>query len=130
MNLVVGQRDHERHNYLVGDDGRFVPIDNSGCMYGDWLTTELTGQQFDDIRSLEFHAPTWTQALRERVQHRLEPLTAAVIEAVFAALPPEAVTWHDEHAGIGYYAPGTLAKKEVRIRKNVEALRRWAGRDR
>lgn len=130
LNLVVGQRDHERHNYLVGNDGRFVPIDHSGCMHGDWLTTDLRAQQFDDIRSLESHAPTWAPALRERLQHRLEPLTAVVIEAVFAALPPEAVKWHDDAAGVGYYAPGTLAQKEVRIRKNVEALRRWAGRER
>lgn len=68
--------------------------------------------------------------MRERVQNRLEPLTEAVVGAVFAALPPEAVAWHDEHAGIGYYAPGTLAKKKIRIRKNVEVLQRWARRDR
>jgi hypothetical protein len=130
LNLVLGQRDHERHNYLVGNDDRFVPIDHSGCMYGDWLTTDLKPQQFDDARSLESQAPTWAPALRERVQHRLEPLTAGVVEAIFAALPPEAVKWHDAAARLGYYVPGTLAQKGVRVRKNVEALRRWAGYER
>ena len=129
VNLVIGQRDLERHNYLVGDDGRFVPIDNSGCMYGDWLSTDLVLRQFDDIESLEPLARTWTDELRERVQRRLEPLTPGVVGTVFAALPPDAVAWHDTAAGIGYYAPGTLAQKEVRIWKNVEVLRRWAGHE-
>lgn len=125
VNVVIGQRDHERHNYLVGDNERFIPIDNSGCMYGDWLTTDLTVQQFDNIRSLELHVPTWTDARRERVQRRLEPLTAEVVESAFAALPLEAVAWHDAAAGIGYYAPGSLVKKEARAKSNIEELRRW-----
>lgn len=129
INVVIGQRDHESHNYLVGDDGHFIPIDNSGCMYGDWFTTDLSASQFNNIRSLEPQAPVSTEAIWERVRHRLKPLTTEVVDAVFAALPPEAIAWHDTAVGIGHYAPGTLAQKQARVRKNVEALRHWVGHE-
>jgi hypothetical protein len=129
MNIVVGQRDHQLHNYLVDSHDRFVVIDNSACMYDDWLTNELTSRHFDDVSSLEPLDRGWPAALMERVQRRFEPLTEAVVNTAFTAVPTEAVAWHDAAAGIGYYAPGTIAQKQARVGKNVKALRRWAGLD-
>lgn len=114
VNRVIGQRDHRLQNHLVGTNGRFIPLDNGDCMDARWLSTEMLPQAFADL--------TLSDALRQR----LEPLTAAAVDSIFAALPAQAVAWHDDAVGLGYYAAGTLAAKRERVTTNVSALRRWA----
>lgn len=117
VNRVVGQRDHRRQNHLVGEDGRFIPVDNGDCMDADWFAAELQPRDFAAGQRCEGAA------------RRLGALTTAAVDAIVAGLPAEAVDWHDAAVGLGHYVPGTLAEKRARLIANVGALRRWAGLD-
>jgi hypothetical protein len=126
-NVVVGQRDHELHNYMVTPNDRLLAVDNGDCMKGDWIDKEAQSSDFDAITSKEEARLSWTAELRRAVKCRLEPLTVQIADAAFAALPAEGVAWHDSALGSGYYLTGTVALKQIRVSRNLEAMRRWAG---
>jgi hypothetical protein len=127
VNRVIGQGDHQLHNYMVSETGRLLAVDNGACMKGDWLSRDCTTDDFDRIESLEETARMWTDQARTRIKGRLRPLTGKVVDAAFSALPAAAVAWHDQDVGPEFYAVGTIAEKQARINANVAVLRRWGG---
>jgi hypothetical protein len=127
VDVVVGQIDHKlNHNYLLTHDGRLLPNDNGACMRGAWLVEERVVDDFERLKSVELNI-NWTEQRRAAVKARLQALTARAIDAAFAALPRQAVNWHDERVEHGYYAAGPISEKRSRMKTNLEVLREWAG---
>ena len=95
-------------------------------MRGAWLVEERVVDDFERLKSVELNI-NWTEQRRAAVKARLQALTARAIDAAFAALPRQAVNWHDERVEHGYYAAGPISEKRSRMKTNLEVLREWAG---
>jgi hypothetical protein len=126
LDVIMGQRDHKPHNYMVTIDGRLFPFDNSDCMHEEWLHAACSVGLFEDVKTHEPDPPAWTDGFRESVVTRMASITSDVVDAVFGALPEAIIQAHDASLGAAPYVAGSLWEKRARLKANLQVFRHWA----
>jgi len=130
IDIILGQRDHKPHNYLVTPELDLFLFDNSDCMYQDWLAAPCDPDLFETVWTYEPSRPVWTDATRAATATRVTAITPDFIDEVFATIPIEFRRAHDTCIDAGPYAAGSMLQKQERIKTNLEVFNRWASRSR
>jgi hypothetical protein len=86
VDVIIGQRDHKWHNFMVTPDGRLFLFDNSDCMHEDQLRNPPDLNQFEEARMFEPERPPWTDSVRAGVVTRISAITPKFIDDAFASM--------------------------------------------
>ena len=126
VDVIIGQRDHKWHNFMVTPDGRLFLFDNSDCLHEDQLREPPDFNQFEEARMFEPERPPWTDSIRAAVIARVSAITPEFISSAFAAIPDEFRRAHDACLDGRPYVAASMFHKQEWMKANLGTFRRWA----